>query len=246
MKSKYIHALYSFFDRQIVLSRIACVGKEIFSLKSGEWGRVELINQQKLRLDLFLDLLENKRPYANAQMIREYVYREDVYPLIEEQGQLRWINYKGKNIKCFMLDTFSELTDQMFVHKKEQWAFCCHYTDLNAQGGFHDIFESKGLLEINRFEAVYRKFLDWYEVSFPRTTLVFIHYSAKFDSRNEFNERVMQLRTVTKALAEEKHYVLNVDIDDLYYYKNEFDDFPYHYSKRTYREMIKKWKGIEK
>ncbi len=61
------------FGKKVVLARTACLGKEIFSKVYPEQNNYILVNQQKGRIDLFLDWLGDKKLRPKPNQIKNYL-----------------------------------------------------------------------------------------------------------------------------------------------------------------------------
>lgn len=229
--------------RKVVLSRMACVGKEVFYIKNN--SNVFLYNFQKMRLDLLFGLIEKNVKDLNFEELSNNFKREDVLEIMRHQTLRNVLKYT-KSLEFFMMDSYSELTDQRFENKKDGWAFCCHYGDIKNTDCFKKKFISKDLLEIENIEETYTKFLNWFEQNLKDKKLIFLHYSTKFDKREKFKERANEILRVMLQLEKEKDYIINLYLDDEYVFPNEEEDFPYHYSHETYIEYVEQWKEKEK
>jgi len=239
-KQKFINLAKYFLslNKYKIYGRTACLGKDVFGLRYPPGSKVVLFNQQKVRVDLFLDWLSGTaRP--RAESVKKYMFRQDVYPLIEQQAIAQW-NVKN-DILFFLMDSFSELSDQKFTHKKEGWSFCCHYTDIDHGSDFHRYFECEGLLPLDKIESVYSLFFDWFEKSFPGKKLFFLHFPTKFDKRSSFIERGAEIFRVMKKYQEERPFIQNLYINDELVNINGNDSFPYHFSKNTNYAFLYKW-----
>lgn len=227
---------------QRVFGRTACLGKDLFALRYSTLNKVVLDNFQKVRLDLWLAWINGAdRPIPGA--IESHMLRKDVYPFIKEQA--KFLATQHQNFLYLLIDSFAELTDQKFTHKKEGWSFCCHLSDLALSENFNEIFECNGLLPISEIESVYRRFFDWFESEYPGKMVIFIHFPAKLDDRTVFKERAAEILKVMKGLEIIKPFIRNLTIDDDLVDWNESDRFPYHYSKSTNLAFISQWNQLE-
>lgn len=224
--------------RRRVLGRVACLGKSLFALRYPPHNSILLINQQKMRIDLWLDRIKGgARP--NARIIKKYLLRHDVYPLIQEQMVLPW--NVDEDFEFLLMDSFAELTDQKFTHRKNGWSFCCHFSDLNQSLNLDKIFECQGLLSIDKFELTYISFFDWFQKVYPGKRVVFIHFPTTLDSREIFKLRAAEIKRVMTDIASQRPYIKNVFIDDIDVRPAESDTFPYHFSADTNLAFIRKW-----
>lgn len=232
-----------FFPKKTAFGRAACLGLDVFKYNNIDKRDVILVNQQKTRVDLLLEWLGGgKRP--KADLIERHMARKDVFFMIRQQEKLPWLDVKGK-IECLFMDSFSELTDQKFVHRKDNWAFACHYTDISHTPEFENDFRCEGLMDLNRLEEFYGRFFDWFQDHYPGKKVFYIHYPTKMDNRTEFKERGKKVRDVMDRISARGN-IFNIYIDDEYVFPNEKDNFPYHYGKKTYEEFIKKIGAFEK
>ena len=215
-----------FTPSRVVASRVACLGKELFS----EWG---LINQQKSRADVFLKSLghEIKPRYSE---IMPFIRRKDILPLIAQQCGMPWdkIGIPGR---LFIMDSFSELTDQEFVHKKEGWSFCANYSDIDHNAEFKETFDAKGLLPVSQFEKTYKDFFEWLFSKNSNITILYLHFPTALDERPQFRERARCLHSALQMW--EGKGIVNVSITDNMVSHAGGDAFPYHYSDATYNEF---------
>lgn len=224
--------------KKVVLGRVACLGKELFRMHpDGEWTNV-LVNQQKMRVDLFADLITGA-PRCRPELTRMHLARHDIYPFLEEQAKIPWLHQSA--VKYMLMDSFSELTDQLFVHKKEGWAFCCHYSDIEHSPEFDAEFECRGLLDVELFEPSYRAFFEWFESTHPNTQVIFLHFPTALDPREVFKERAKEIARVIEKIAKEKTYIYTMSVDESEVTPAAGDTFPYHFGRETNMAFLRKW-----
>ena len=229
-------------DNRTILGRTACLGQTCFKIKSGKKNR-QLNNQQKTRVDLLCEWIHGaQRPQAN--LIKPYLMRVDIYPFIVQQQEMPWFQTKDE-IQYLLMDSFAELTDQKFTHRTEGWSFCCHYTDIEHTAKFKEEFECCGLLPIEDIEKVYNEFFDWFEKSYPDKIVIFIHFPAKLDYRKIYQDRAKAIFNIMQKIESQRKYIYNIAISDENVSWHEDDNFPYHYGKDTYKVFIEEWRRIE-
>jgi len=225
-----------------ILARVACLGNDCFIMKHGK-RNAKLYNQQKARVDLLGEWIHGaQRPQASR--IKPYLMRADIYPFIVQQQEMPWFQTKN-DIQYLLMDSFAELTDQKFTHRKEGWSFCCHYTDVNHTPEFEEEFECCGLLAIEEIERVYNDFFDWFEKSYPGKKIFFIHFPATLDNRPIYHERAKAIFNIMQKIESQRKYIYNIAISDENVSWHEDDNFPYHYGKDTYKVFIEEWRRIE-
>jgi len=227
-----LHLTFLWFSslagKKIAPSRVACLGKDVFQ-------NCTLINKQKLRLDVFLNQLESKN-LPSYQKINPYVLREDILPLMVQQCVDPWSLHLIKSSKFFVIDSYSELTDQEFRHRNGGWSFCANFSDINHRTDFDTHFESLGLLPLDRIEGTYKQFFNWLRLINPKITIIFIHFPTTLDQREKFRERGEIIHLSIKKLGLENFY--NIRIDENLVHSNQCDDFPYHFSEFTKSQFI--------
>lgn len=227
-----------FRRRYKVLGRVACLGSDVYALRYQRKYGFRLINQQKARVDLWLEWLSGKTK-PKPEMLKGHMSRQDVYPLIENQSTLPWL--AESEFEFLLMDSFSELTDQKFTHKKEKWSFCCHYSDLEHSVAFEDEFETHGLLPIMEIETMYERFFNWFEKEHPGKKVVFIHFPTALDERTLYKERSKEILRVMSELQTIKPFINNLAVDDNLVEWHEHDRFPYHFSMSTNLAFVDRW-----
>jgi hypothetical protein len=229
---------FLYFNKNKVYGRVACLGRDVFDINYLAGDKPVLLNQQKVRVDLYLDWLAGM-PRPRAEIVKQYLLRHDIYPLIEQQTTSQWD--AGSDVLYFAMDSFSELTDQKFTHKQEGWSFCAHYSDIDHKSDFGNYFDCHGLLSISEIEMVYSLFFDWLEKKFPNKIVYFFHFPTKLDDREIYKVRGAEIHRVMLKLEGSKPYIKNVYIDEKFVLKNEKDSFPYHFSKKTNDSFFEQW-----
>jgi hypothetical protein len=232
-----------FGRRMKILGRAACLGNDLYALRYQRKYGFRLINQQKVRVDLWIEWLgSGAKP--KPELVKIHMSRPDVYPLIENQATLPWLA-EGE-FEFLLMDSFSELTDQKFTHRKEGWSFCCHYSDLEHTTTFENEFETHGLLPISEIEAAYTLFFEWFEKVHPEKEVIFVHFPTTLDDRHLYKKRGAEILRIMNKLQTTKSFIQNVSIDDKYIEWNENDRFPYHFSKSTNLAFVDCWNKLSR
>ncbi len=211
-----------------VLGRAACLGTDTYPMLH---TTLPLINIQKGRVDYLWRV--NKKfqgVKAKAAKIVPYVKRNDIKGLIVQE---EFSDLSFKRIPEFVyMDSYAELTDQLFVSKKKDTSFCCNYSDLDPS--FKKEFIAEGLLPLNELMEHYRNFFTLVRERFGSIDIIFIHFPCKLDQREEF---ITRHYTIKEVIAELSHtfqpfFVYDVPNDQVKHADN--DNFPYHYHETTY------------
>jgi hypothetical protein len=233
-----------FRKRQNVLGRVACLGSNVYELRYQRKFGFRLLNQQKVRVDLWLEWCAGSSAKPRPEAVKNYMSRPDIYPLIENQASLPWM---GKpDFQFLLMDSFAELTDQKFTHREEGWSFCCHYSDLDHTAAFESEFEGHGLLPIAEIEAAYTRFFAWFENQYPGKEVIFVHFPTTLDERDSYKERGAEIIRVMTKLQAMKPYIQNLRIEDKFVEWHENDRFPYHFSHATNLAFIDRWNKLRR
>jgi len=104
-----------------IMGRMACMGKDVLNLINK--NHIPLINVQKGRVDYLTLIGEHNARIAQTRKIVAFIERDDIKNLILQQEVL-WANSINPPIAFFM-DSFSELTDQLFYNRKTRLVFLC-------------------------------------------------------------------------------------------------------------------------
>ena len=150
------------------LGRHACLGYSV--LKYFENLPIE-VNFQKGRADLLLGYCNDKSLLPNSRLIAQFMARKDVLPLIR---RLEFFNFLPRRAPKFILmDSFAELTDQLFFNKLSKWQFCCGYSDLAHSELFSKHYESLGHLSLEALKPSYLSLFDLFEKRWGGPDLLF-------------------------------------------------------------------------
>jgi len=222
-----------------VFGRLACLGQSVFTVRAPALGHPLLLNQQKSRCDMFMDW-QNGAPRPDAAAVEPHLHRKFVLPMIQEQQNLPWLAHRGRP-RLLCMDSFAELTDQKFVHKKSGWAFACHYRDLEHTPEFDQQFDCLGLLPVDQFDRAYRAFFHWFFEKYPKCPVVFLHFPAKLDSRPHFRERAEAIREILARQSAEFPLLKNVTLPDNLVIPAPGESYAYHFSQDTFDAFAKAW-----
>ena len=227
--------LYSLPGRY-VLRRTACLGNAV-SIKAGLNSR---INHQKSRVDYLLDIHRNSSLRAQPKLIRKYLKESAKYRCIEDQ-QYDFFAYNKP--KAIVMDSFSELTDQLFVHKKEGWRFLAHYADMEHSPEFTELFHCEGLLPLEMLFQTY----DTFFAELFRTYSVkvfFIHFPTHLDKRETFQLRGEEIKRVIDTLAQKYPLLHSLSLEAEDVVAGTADEHPYHFDEKTFDAFQKKIKEV--
>lgn len=225
-----------------ILGRIACLGQDVLRLTN---PRMPIWNVQKGRVDCWIRAENNKKCRPRTALVAQHISREDIIPLIHQQEIASDLPSTSPSI--VFIDSYSELTDQLFVHAKDRWEFCANYGDIKHTAEFMDQFEEHGLLPLEQLDSSYRQFFSRLRARHGDVPVVFLHFPTKLDQREKFRCRADAIKTSIERVSKEFSSVYSISIDDAVVDWPELqsgggaaDDFPYHYNSATYREFWRK------
>lgn len=222
-----------------ILGRVACLGQDVLRLL-GLDDRV--LNFQKARADYWPAVARRPELRPSAGQVARFLRRRDVLTLIAQQSDLPW--HSASSPAAIVMDSFAELTDQLFIERMAGWRFCANYSDLDHSEGFGRRFVAAGLLATQTLDEVYREFFGFIRERFGQAPVVYLHFPAKLDHRALFRDRHARiLETVdTVGRAFPPFYSLAVDdaVVDWPERSIAADEelFPYHYNHATYQSFV--------
>lgn len=214
----------------LILNRTACLGGEVTQLKIGTNHNFN--NQQKVRADMFLDIINGKANKPDSNIVINGLWRPDMAGVYGQSEKLLWQTVQGK-VDYLIIDNYSELTDKRFLHKNG-WTICGLYNDFKPEL-LNDMIDF-GLLNVNDIENIYNDLFEYIKSKY-NTKIIFLHFPTTFEKREKY---INQGIAITKALNNlaEKFNIQNIhaDIDCI----EQADSDTYHYTKKTFENMAKK------
>jgi hypothetical protein len=215
------------------MGRVACLGQDVFKLLN---LNPPLINTQKGRIDFLSDVLNNLncKPHTNDTL--KYINRNDIKGLILQQEL--FCKYKKPPVALYM-DSYSELTDQRFFHKKNKWSFYVNYSDIAHSEEFKGKFDSQGLLGLSEMMDQYYQFFSLFRLNYGSVPIIFIHFPVKLESREKFILRATEIKNTIDILKNDFQPFYSIEVNDEFVdwpkaNSSEKQSFPYHYNLDTY------------
>lgn len=219
------------------MGRVACMGHDVLSLLNCD---VPILNIQKGRVDYILDVMTREHLRARPEEAAPFMARQDIIPLVAQEADLTWLRLRPP--LAVYMDSYSELTDQLFVHRSREWRFCCNYSDVQHSAEFESLFQAMGLLPVEDFLMYYRRFFFMLRKRWGAIPVVFLHFPTTLDARSIFQSRSMRILECISQVAQQfpPFYSLTVDPESVDWPETKvlgLERFPYHYSEHTYREL---------
>lgn len=227
-----------------IVGRVACLGHDLLRLRYADLTRRHVIhNIQKGRADLLLQWLDGA-PRPNAASIQSHLLREDIANLIAEQESCAWLSV-GDSARFVMIDSFSELTDQKFTHRKLGWSFSSHYSDLNHTPELDRDFTCEGLLPLEEVESLYDRLFRWIRGRWPEAPIFYVHFPAELDTREKYRSRAERIREIVGSMAAGRPWLHDIHVPPADVTPHPGDGFPYHYGPPTYQAFTHAWQAAE-
>lgn len=212
---------------------MACVGGEVIDFKFGP--NHDFNNQQKVRVDLFMDIIECRSKIPNAKTIISHLRNDsDKQGVHSQSEELRWLKITGKP-NYLLIDSYSELVDKKITHK-DGWSFGAEYGDFKPEVFENKIFKNEELLAIDKIESSYDNFFNYIKNTW-NIPVIFIHFSTALDSREIYINQGNAIMDAIKSLST-KYNIQNIFADEDAIERKDGDC--YHFGKKTIINMANK------
>ena len=236
LKNKVLRQLWPF---DWVLGRHACLGFDVLRALGCD---LQNFNFQKGRVDTYLNSDINQYRKINLGYVKGILARRDILDLIAQQKYLHCLPKHPP--KFILLDSFTELTDQLFRNKKVGWKFCCNSEDLLHTKVLKSEFTAEGLLNKELIQNYYEQLINFFENKYPNVPIIFLHIPKKLESREYYIERNNIIRGAIKNLSLKNKKLFPIAINEkIVDWKMNPDGnpdyFPYHYNDETYIEYAR-------
>lgn len=219
-----------------VLGRISCMGGHIMRRFD---HTAEVASLYKAKTELMLRWLAGE-PLPKADPLKQYMFRDDVWALVKEQENFCWINPSFKP-DYIILDSFSDVKDQEFRNKIEGWSWCAVDTDMNMTPEFLSRYEMLPFPSSEEIEGSLDSLFSLIKTKYD-VPVIYLHYTTKFERREEFADRGEGLIESLDKLSIKYPFVHSIHLP---YEKvfQEKDGDPYHVNNETlysYVELMNK------
>lgn len=209
-----------------------------------ECGEILRLNLQKNRIDSLNGSFRIERIGLTGFRL---LHRQDLLETIWIQGLRFWRALPTP--KYILMDSYSELTDQLFIFGKR--SFFANYKDVKHNHLQKMKIISLGLLETKTISSEYEKFFEeiykiWGDNN--KFNIYFVHFPYKFESRDLFIIRAKEIRSAIDELTFIFPNLISIVIPDELVTKQTntagtLDAFPYHFdtnaAKYVAQEIIK-------
>ena len=222
------------FRKFKVLSRCACLGNRI--IKDLGWEK-NSVNHQKSRVDYILEYKKSKVPSLSD--VKKLLRNSYIIGTIEQQ---RYDFFSYKKPDLIFIDSYSELTDQIFINDQEK-VFLANYSDVKEEKMGYLNYKCEGLLNKDFLYKNYYSFFKKVESVYPGVTVVFIHFPSALESREKYVERAQCIFEVIEDLKNTFPFLISLSLPSEKVLSaskgsEEFKKLPYHYDESVYEEFI--------
>jgi hypothetical protein len=229
----FIKRTYLIKYEKKILQRGACLSNDALKIL---FPMLKIENFQKSRVDYLNLQLLNKKVKPNFFDVK--LIKQNLYNLYIDQ----FSNFWNKIIKTdvFIIDSYSELTDQLFVSNLNvNKQFCANFTDVDKN--FHKKYHCKGILVENEIESSYELFFKNIRERNKKLKIIYIFFPIQYETRIKFINQNKNIENAIYKLSK-KYNLEIISIPDTFLnYKRE-DDFPYHYNDIVYNYVSNKLK----
>ncbi|WP_137170455.1 hypothetical protein [Marinomonas sp. FW-1] len=224
-------------SKNIILSRTACLGNEIF--ERGFSKKYKRINFPKSRVDHILDGSGSKN---NILKLIKYFNRLDILSNSIYMQNNKFLS-KRNNIKYIMIDSFSELTDQRFYIESIDSTFYCNYGDLKKECLENNEIKCFGNIDLDDLHYGYLNFLNKVKETYPGVKVIFIHFPTALETRKEYIERAEKIFHIIESLKKDFPFLISLSVSPEKVLSaskgsEEYKKLPYHYDESVYEEFI--------
>ena len=218
-----------------MLNRLACLGWWVLDAKFGV--KHNFNNQQKLRVDVFMDMVNGIIPIPEMNSIfPEVLETQWSHKMYFESFDLSWLKLNTKP-DILIMDNFAELVDRKITHK-DGWTFCGYKSDFKEEYFLNGTLVDHGLLNIDDIYNSYDNFFAYVKEKW-NIPIIFIHFPTAFEDREKY---INQGIAITKALEtlSVKYNIQNIHADSDSIEQRDDSPLNYHFGQKTVLNMANK------
>jgi len=237
---------WQYFWRDWYLGRHACLGYEVLKYYQ---SLPRVVNFQKGRADLLAQYWSNFNLLPKSARVEKFMTRFDLPVLVR---QLEFFDCLPRSAPKFIfMDSFAELTDQMFINRSEHWRFCSGYSDINHVEEFSNQFYSEGLLPVEKIKQAYLNLFNIFEERWGASVpIYFLHFPIALEKREIFRNRYQEIVRIVNEIALERPNLHPIRIDESGIQMpedapQELKEFPYHYDESAYKLFKQKIEEVK-
>jgi hypothetical protein len=234
---RFLQVLKASICSNLILTRTACLGNDAIGLMGLK--KYYFLNIQKGRVD-YLNHIFSNLPLKIKLSDIKLILRNDIRSLFIQQvfGYPAFLPLP----KYFILDTYSELTDQRFEPINTSFSpMYFNFSDLDKE--FNHKYNCSGLLPLPNILSEYDLLINNLKSKYQNINIIFILFPAKFDKREVFNLRYNEISKALKVLNSEYDFVHLIEVPD-YLIENADDEYPYHFKEITKNYISQQLKSL--
>lgn len=221
------------FTRLKGIGRYACLGTAVLEALGRKY---KIHNMQKGRIDYIDVSIQNSALTCKPDHVIPWLARDYIAPTIVQQSVI----CPDFHPKVIFVDSFSDLTDQMFRHRVEKWTFCSNYQDIHHNENFSEQFETLGLLDLSDLYKRYFNLSLFARERWGRIPIIYLNFPSRLEVRPKFIMRAEEIRLTSEVCARTIPDFYSFSVPDAIVKRPGIvdpgmEDFPYHYSEETYR-----------
>lgn len=217
----------------LFLNRLACLGSWVTNAKFGDHHSFN--NQQKVRVDMFMDIINNKNAKPDMNSILPFLVAEkDMAGMYLQSENLKWLEVINKP-DILIMDNFSELVDKKIVHKNGS-TFCGYHSDFTDEAFLDGYLIDRGLLPEEELYESYDNFFNYIKSKW-NIPIIFMHFPTTFETRESYIKQGISITTVLNDISTKYNFQnIHADINEI----EQKDDLTYHFTQRTVQNMANK------
>ena len=196
--------------------------------------KYKIIPFHKNRIDYCLDILENPEHIVDRNDALKYVM-PDLHEFLNPQSE---DIFACDNVKMVIMDSFTDLTDKMFIRKSDGRRFTMLYRNIDHTTDFDMRYECADMIPLEALSKLYDKFFDKLIKCYGNIPVLFLEFSSKFDNRKQFIDREKEIHKALETISKKYPNVKSIKMDVVE--PHSTDGFPYHYSEHTYDVLAEK------
>lgn len=217
------------YNRKLI-QRGACLTNDSLKIL---YPNENVLNFQKSRVDL----LNAQYDYnCNPNLFDVSLVSPSLYNLYIDQFSGFWAKLHNKEI--LIIDSYSELTDQLFINLKDnRIRFCANFSDVKSD--FSDYYFCNGLLDNAEIYSNYDLFFSRIREVNPGLKIIYVFFPMGYEKRVKYINQNFFIEDAINKLGSKYHLTIIKVPDELLEVERE-DDFPYHYNESVYKYIANK------
>jgi hypothetical protein len=226
----YIKRNFLFYNKSLIIQRGACLTNDSLKIL---YPNANVLNFQKSRVDLLNAQYEYR---CNPNLFDVSLVSPALYNLYIDQFSGFWAKLHNKEI--LIIDSYSELTDQLFINSKDyRIRFCANFSDVKSD--FSDYYFCSGLLDNSEIFLNYDLFFSRIREVNPDLKIIYVFFPMGYEKRVKYIDRNFFIEDAINKLVS-KYNINMIKVPEELLEVEREDDFPYHYNESVYKYIANK------